>query len=159
MSIGFAKISSRHEVYSSIEEMPYWNWDKIVQTGDLKYIFKSCKGRVTEDTYEKWVELQQQHLTEFGIDDTLANRNRIVKRLVDLNIKFIKTRERVLLNFIKIEEIKLKELEVGHFKMYEILDIMTTHKSFDIDPKKYSVIKWFYTLKNISKNGKDSTGE
>lgn len=148
---------SRNEEWTSIEDMPYWNWDKIMTTGDLKYIFKSCKGRVTEKTYDLWMDLQDQHIQEFGVDEMLQERNRIIKRLIDLNVQFIVKRERVLLNFIKIEEYNLQNLNTTHFKMNEVLDYMTSYKKFDIDPKQYSVVKWFYTLKNMSKNGKGGT--
>lgn len=147
---------SRNEMWTSIEEMPYWNWDKITSTGELKYMFKSCKGRVTAETYEMWLNLQQQHIDEFGIDESLSYRNQIIKKLVNLNIKYLLTKDKQYLIFIKIEEYNLAQISGAKHGLYEILDVITSHKKFDIDPKQYTVIKWFYTLKNISKNGSSS---
>jgi hypothetical protein len=35
-------------------------------------------------------------------------------------------------------------------KFYQVLDHVEKYKGFAIDPKQTSVIKWYYTLKNIS---------
>ena len=147
---------NRNEMWTSIEEMPYWNWDKVMSTGELRYIFKSCKGRVTEETYNVWLDLQQQQIDEFGIDETLAYRNHLIKRLIDLNVNYLLTKKKKYLLFIKIEEYNLSQLSSVKHSIYEVLDVITSHKKFDIDPKQYTVIKWFHTLKNISKNGNGS---
>lgn len=139
------------DLWTTIEEMPYWNWDKIYETGDLKYLFKSCEGVVTKRLEDVWSDLQQQHMDEFGTEDSLRTRTRTIKKLNDLNLEYIETGDRHLLNLINIQESKLQEHKDNHFSMYKVLDVITTHKGFDIDPKKYTVIKWFYTLKNMSK--------
>lgn len=225
MSNGLKQTFSLSDTYNSIEELPYWNWDKVIQTGDLRFL---CKGfnhdfkksdkdkavelnkfidnlyksredvereltlkhlkqskyiykiaKYNEELYSKiedkvtdlgfdnidilvrpnknltdlWWELQDEHMQEFTDDNTRKSRMRSMKKLFNLNMKFIQTRDRSLLNLIAVEEQKQKDAVVAHMSMYDLWDIMTTKKRFDIDPKSFSVIKWFYTLKNIA-NGK-----
>jgi hypothetical protein len=146
------------EVWDNIETMPYYFWGKVMETGDLRFIYKESADlkkefKVDESINEVWLSLQQQHIDEFGVEDTLAERNRTIKKLIDLNIEFIRTRDRFLLNLIEIEEINLGNISTNHFKMYEVLDSMTSFKKFDIDPMTYSVKKWYYTLKNMATYG------
>ena len=46
-------------LWGSIEEMPIYNWVKIMETGDLKWMFLKNKGRVRERVYNQCVNLQQ----------------------------------------------------------------------------------------------------
>lgn len=205
--------------WDSIEYMPYWNWDKIVTTGDLRFLIKGFDNKTTEkekenlDLYNKflaekrkevneyalsllnyrerkykkklkdlkkqiekdkeyklselnltnhpllipilpelhseWVALQQQHIDEFGVEDSLKERVRITKKLIALNAKFIRTGDRNILNFIKIEELKLNPSSENHFSMYKIANMIERNKRMDIDPKKVTVIKWFHALKSL----------
>lgn len=230
MSNGSKITFSLSDSYNSIEELPYWNWDKVIQTGDLrflckgfdhnfkksdkdkalelnkfidslyksrediereltlsnlkesKYIYKINKYneevetnienkvielgfdnhdilvRPNKNLMDLWWNLQDEHMQEFTDDKTRKSRLRSMKKLFNLNMKFIQTRDRSLLNLIAVEEQKQKDAVIAHISMYQLLDIMTTKKGFDIDPKKYTVIKWFYTLKNIADGNGNKKG-
>lgn len=43
-------------------------------------------------------------------------------------------------------------------KFYDMLDHVEKYKGFAIDPDKYSTKKWYYSLKNLSKNGEENKG-
>ena len=77
-----------------------------------------------------------------------------MEKLKNLNLDFVLTRDRSLLNSIKITEI---DLEIDSSKkiisFYDILDHVEKYKGLHIDPMKTSVMKWYYSLKNMS-NGK-----
>jgi hypothetical protein len=134
--------------------MPINNWRLILETGDLKYLFKSRKGRVSNRCIEHWDTLQQEYLDEFGIEESYKQILRLEKKLLNLNLDFVIERDRFLLNMIKITEADIKALKSEEsVKFYEMLDHVEKYKGFAIDPDKYSVKKWYYSLKNISKNG------
>jgi hypothetical protein len=230
MSNGSKTTFSLSDTYNSIEELPYWNWDKVIQTGDLRFLCKGfnysfsksdkskaielnkfidslykgkedkereltfnnlkeskylkeiekyniqldekVKDKIIELGFENhnilvrpnknltqlWWDLQDEHMAEFMDDNTRKSRMRSMKKLFNLNMKFIKTRDRSILNLIAVEEQKQKDAVVEHMSMWQLLDIMTTKKGFDIDPKKYTVIKWYYTLKNIADGKENSKG-
>jgi len=134
--------------------MPINNWRLILETGDLKYLFKSRKGRVSNRCIDHWDTLQQEYLDEFGIEESYKQILRLEKKLLNLNLDFVIERDRFLLNMIKITEADIKALKSEEsVKFYEMLDHVEKYKGFAIDPDKYSVKKWYYSLKNISKNG------
>lgn len=141
------------QLWTTIEEMPIWNWNKVIETGDLTYLFKNRteKTKYSNRLNGVWLDLQQQHMTEFGIDDMVMARMRYIRNIINLNIKFVQTRDRSLLNLINIEEQKLKESEGSYnVRFYKVLDAVTNAKGFRIDPKEFTVIEWYHALKNMS---------
>lgn len=141
------------QLWTTIEEMPIWSWNKIVEEGDLTYLFKDrnqdSKYSVRLDSV--WLDLQQQHMNEFGVDALVVQRMRYIKNIIQLNIKYVNTRDRSILNLIKIEEQKLKSSEsTFEYRFYKVLDAVTTAKGFRVDPKEFTVIEWYHALKNMS---------
>jgi hypothetical protein len=54
--------------------MPIWNWNKIHETGDLKYLvitdnYKDIEEQNNEEKADLWLDLYQQYIDEFGIND------------------------------------------------------------------------------------------
>ena len=140
-------------MWQSIEEMPIYNWIKIIETGDLKYIFKD-KGRVSKRCFNKWIELQDEYLKEFGLDEGYSNKLKKIVELTHLNIDYVLTRDRFLFNLIKMAEADLeREGKEEAFNFWQTLDHVEKYKGYSIDPKNTPVIKWYYTLKNMT-NGK-----
>lgn len=145
-----------NELWSDIKEMPIYNWISILETGDLGFIFKT-KGILGYKASEHWLGLQQEYIDEFGLDESYKQQLRLMDKLHRLNINFCLTRDRSLLNLIKITEIDLNQSNNEKIiTFHEILDHAEKYKGFAIDPKKISVSRWYSTLKNMS-NG--NTGE
>lgn len=138
------------QYYSSIEEMPIYNWNKIMETGNLKWVFVNG-GRVTRKIAEVWEDLQNQYFKEFGVDPEYKNKLRLMKEIVRLNDEFIQTGDRFLLNLINIAEIDLKSIDKQKIiRFYDLLDKVMTIKKVYIDPKQYTVVQWYYALKNLA---------
>lgn len=162
MSDGTLTTYYAEKIWLRIDEMPIWNWQKIVETGDLIYLYKNHtkKDKVLKAFSNVWEDLQQQYIDEFGMDDTTMNKMRIMRKIIGLNLKFCETQDRSLFNIIKIEQQRLSDLNKGGgMKFYKILDIVSTHKHQRIDPKVTTVIEWGYALKNMTaQHGKDNQG-
>ena len=71
--------------------MPIYNWIKILETGDLKWLFVRNKGRVSSRSQEHWMKLQQEYLDEFGLDEQYKQRLRLTQKLTNLNLDFVLT--------------------------------------------------------------------
>ena len=154
LSTGISETSYLSNLWADLEEMPINNWRLILETGDLKYLFKSGKGRVSKRCEDHWDNLQQEYINEFGIEENYKQLLRLQTKLTNLNLDFVITRDRHLLNVIRIIEADIEDLKKGEsIKFFEMLDHVEKYKGFAIDPNKYSVKKWYYSLKNISKNG------
>ena len=135
--------------------MPIYNWIKICETGDLKHIFKDG-GRVTKKTAEHWLNLQQEYIDEFGLDEEYRHQLKTIKQLTILNSDYVITRDRFLLNLIKIKEGELQQNDKKKaMKFYEIKDYVEKYKGFKIDPKQTTVLEWYYALKNMTNGQAD----
>ncbi len=156
---GISETSYLSNLWLNLEEMPINNWRLILETGDLKYLFKSKKGRVSNRCIEHWDTLQQEYLDEFGLDETYKQLLRFQNKLMQLNLDFVISRDRFLLNLIKMTEADIDNLKSNEeIKFYDMLDHVEKYKGFAIDPDKYSTKKWYYSLKNLSKNGEENKG-
>ena len=154
LSTGITETSYLSNFWPDLEQMPINNWRLILETGDLKHLFRSGKGRVSKRAEEHWYKLQQEYIDEFGIDENYVQLLRLQKKLAEANLDFVMTRDRFILNVIKITKIDIESLKSKEeIKFFEMLDIVEKYKGFAIDPNVYSVKKWYYSLKNISKNG------
>lgn len=142
-------------IWTDIETMPIWNWNKIIETGDLTFLFKNGKGLFSERLQSFWMALQEQHIDEFGIDDLLRIRLKVMIKLIELNIKYVETGDRNLLNLIEMAESQLKET-AGNFniRFYKVLDALTTHKKMSIDPRTFPVVQWYHALNNMASHGR-----
>lgn len=139
----------KEDVYTSIEDLPIWNWNKIIQESDLTFLYKK-EGTYTDRLVPIWDEIQQQHLDEFGYSDDMKSRERIMLKIIRLNVKFIETRQRVLLNLIKVQlkKLELKDL-AGNIKFGKLLTIVSKAMGFPINPKTYTVYEWYHTLNSL----------
>jgi hypothetical protein len=152
----------RDNLWLSIEDMPIWNWQKIVEENNLIYLFKNHKKKkLSNQLILVWEDLQQQYMDEFGIDESLLLRVKTMRKIISLNIKYFERKDRSLLNFIKIEENRLKEAQqYNGVKFYKTLDSVSSAKGFRINPKEFTVIEWGHALKNMAtqQHGKDIKG-
>ena len=155
------KLTKDYDTYTGIEDLPIYYWSKIHETGDLKFLKKDESQKIGKRyLFELWESIQQEHIYEFGTSTEFKQRISIIKSLVRLNAFFIQTRDRHILNHIKVKEIELKEINdrVG-LNFWEQLDIVEKYKGFQIDPKKFSVKRWEYAIRNMIKQHGENKGE
>lgn len=144
------------DAYLSIDDMPIWNWNKILSTGDLKYLFINEKGRVGNKIVNLWNDLQEQYVKKFGIDANLLKEIKLKRKIANLNYDYIITKDKFNETLISIANAELNELHKNSgIDFHELLDHMEKYKGFRIDTKLTSVTSWFTTIKNMS-NGKNN---
>ena len=150
------KSLGRNPMWESIELMPYWNWKQVIETGDLRFIYKSCEGRVGKRLIELWEDLQDQHIQTFGLESALIQNIRSKKKVCKLINKYIQTKDRFLLNLIEIEQSKLEE-ETEPVKTHKIKGIIEQYKGFRVvvtpnkgkDSNQITVVEWYSAIKSI----------
>lgn len=146
--------NTTESIYSTIDEMPIYNWVQIQTTGDLKYLYKSCKGKVNNDLFDFWEALQDEYINRFGLDESYRKQLKLMIKVSKLNCQFVLTKDRFLLNEINMVEHEIEmSNKIEGLSFYDIKDHAEKHKGFRIDPKVVTVTEWYTTLKNMS-NGK-----
>ena len=100
------------KVYSSIDDLPQWNWEQIHKTGNLAFIkelksYRKIKEDKSATLQQLWEDIYNEYLTEFGLSKQYLDLLERKKKLARLKNEFILTDDRSLLNFIKIEQMEL----------------------------------------------------
>ena len=149
------------ELYTSIEDLPIGNFQRIMKEGDLKYMI--YKGKFKKKHLPKlekaWIDCYNQYLQTFGLNKmyllVLEQEEKIAKLICDRWIKDLKH----LNGIIKHEEQVLKEMVLptkGVKKSFEEdLAIIQKHNGFVIDPKKTSVKMFFTYVKMLEKEANE----
>lgn len=139
--------------------MPVWNWNKVHETGELKYLIISEdhtkeKDHQTEEMVEHWLTLYQEHIDEFGINDTFKRYMEKKKQLAAKLAEYIASGDKFKLNKINILEIDLKSLidDKEPVRFGEIVASIEKFFGFQVDPKQLTVVKYYNYLKYIEKN-------
>ena len=138
------------ELYTTIEDLPIGNLQRIMKEGDLKHMIQKGKFKKKHipQLEKAWINCYNQYLQTFGLNKmyllVLEQEEKIAKLICDRWIKDLKH----LNGIIKHEEQVLKEMVLptkGVKKSFEEdLAIIQKHNGFVIDPKKTSV-KMFFT--------------
>lgn len=149
------------ELYTTIEDLPIGNFQRIMKEGDLKYMI--YKGKFKKKHIPKlekaWIDCYNQYLQTFGLNKmyllVLEQEEKIAKLICDRWIKDLKH----LNGVIKHEEQVLKQMILptkGVKKSFEEdLAIIQKHNGFVIDPKKTSVKMFFTYVKMLEKEANE----
>ena len=77
----------KENCYQGIKDMPIWNWNEIFSTGDLKYIFKECSGRVSKSIGDHWDNIQDEYIAEFGLDENFKKELKLLKKKAFIKLR------------------------------------------------------------------------
>lgn len=136
--------------------MPVWNWNKIHETGDLKYLIKSdnykdLADQNNEEMASLWMDLYQQYIDEFGVNDNYKRYMQKKQQLAAKIAEYIASGDKFKLNKINIIEIDIKSM-LDEKQPQKFHDVITTLDEFfnrDIDPKVLTVQKYYSYIKRI----------
>lgn len=142
--------------YSSLNKLPIWNYWKVRETMDLKYLISG----ESEEEYDNislsesekgflsdvWNSLNIDFVDEFGVSDEMFNRLMAEKRVMLLRLEYLFnpkpiTKSRLLIEEDNLNNERNKNLEKGNF--YSFLAHVEKFMGFPIDEKKTSVSKFY----------------
>lgn len=128
--------------YTSIKEMPMYNWISIFEYYDLKFLLK--KGDLCEKAGYVYQKLQDELVDEFGISEDflqiLRNKLKIESYLADQIITGNKSNQ----IFIEMLEIDNEEATVKDtkFDLFDSIIPIEKYMGFKFDPKKITVFEF-----------------
>ena len=148
------RITSRR-AYVSIDDLPIYNWFKVFETGNPKYIV--IRGKFTkEELAHQWEQIFGEYVSTFGFSREFIVYFNKRKKLQLLKNKYALTKKAALKNLIKFRE---KELLALNPTENDRSDYMTVVMAVEdainrtIDEKEISVRKFYTYLKKL-KNGR-----
>lgn len=146
------------KVFRDIDEMPIYNWNKIHETGDLKYLIKDgfkAEGYEMRFLLRRWKKLYEQFIDRFGFSDEFLSILELEKNIALLKIEKAERGDENIQTFIEIDEIKLqkKKAELSNVKsdFFDIKAGVESSLGFHIDPKKCTVVEFYSYIKALKK--------
>lgn len=152
------------KVYTSISELPIYNWRMINETDDLRFLLavrnptsKTLTGEVLNELSETWQKVFDEFIDTFGISDNYRDMIELRIQLMQLKIEQavdgIDNR-----TFIEICEWKIKRLAEkmndGSASFESVQAYVEKYLRFPINETRCSVSKYYNYLKMMNEDGK-----
>lgn len=141
--------------------MPVFNWFKVNETGDLKYLFVDSNAGGFSPVMAKkfWRQLNNEYIRVFGLGDYLS---RVVKKTLEiekLRCQKIITGEESLQTMIEVREHELEIIRSGKTAgadFFETVDAIERYRRMPLDLHK-TTVRMFYTyIRDLNKKAKKS---
>ena len=139
--------------YDSIDNLPYWNWKKVNETGDYSYLIIS--GEVA-DLELVWFKIFDEYIKEVGLPEEYRDFLELYKEYLVLRIDFELTGNRVLLNFIQIKKIELDKKSKTEPGKDNTTAILSKFMGFPVKEKEVTVSEYYNYLQLAQQDGKNS---
>lgn len=152
-----ASKAKKYATYSDLDELPIWNWNKVRETSDLRYLIKSSnplthpKKSIIE-LEPRWMSLFQEYLDNFGMNRKQKQLLSDKKRAVLLRLKAAITGDRIYDTLAELKENELANSS-GTIKTTNFMDtiaILDESLRTLIDPKKMSTNSFFSHIKRLN---------
>jgi len=146
--------------WTDISEMPVWNYHKVLQTQDLRYLMKQPGAKLTAkqqgELKGQWKKLQDAYIDKFGVSKRYAaiERKRLgIERLI---LQHLATGDKALLPVIEIRKKELREMLAGEKSekqqsFEEQVVAIEMYFRFPIDTRKVSVVRYYTYLQVFEK--------
>ena len=146
--------------FRTIEDLPIWNFEKVSETGDIRYILKledyfelPEEGFNPDDLVRVYVKVSDDLFDNFGIDDRTITKMIEEKDLLMLKLRWLSGERTVkAIHDIKNKIVQERESQKGPTKQSfnERIVMLESYFKKDFDVYKMSVSK-FYTYLSVYK--------
>ena len=146
--------------YNTIDTLPIFNYGKISELEDLRYLIiqpdyfelPKITEKETEELFKAWEHINDEIINYVGISEDYKTILRIKKAIALMKVELITTGDKSLETLIELKQLELKnyypqkknELDESIIYIESILKI-------PVDVMKCSVKKYFSYIKFISK--------
>ena len=101
--------TSIKQIFNDIDDLPLWNFKKVIETKDLTFLKKTETARATANELEKaWNQISEQLSEYIGVNDVKQKLIMLQSDIERLRIDYLVTRDKGLITAINV---KYKELE------------------------------------------------
>ena len=141
--------------YTSIDDLPIWNWWKIAETGNLIYLHKDSDYTQTDySLVSLWNSLQNEYLDTFGITDEFEQILKLKKKWIIKKSDYLLTGERFKLNEISMIETDIQDAMNTKITVDkdDTIVMLETKLSRELNPKEISVKKYYNYINYFSKH-------
>jgi len=144
--------------YTSINDMPIFNFDMICKSGDTSYLFKDGKKQDNVDDVELWSNIYNEFLDFFGLSKEFKKYLKLKAKATRLYMDAMCSGKKHLITFAKLYDSQadksISDIEGGDLAITSAG--LSKFFGFRINPMEVTV-KEYYAYINQAKN--ENNGE
>lgn len=146
--------------YNTIDTLPIFNYGKISELEDLRYLIiqsdyfelPKITEKETEELFKAWEHINDEIINYVGISEDYKSILRIKKAIALMKVELITTGDKSLETLIELKQIELKNsYPQAKQELDESIIYIESALKIPIDVMKCSVKKYFSYIKFISK--------
>lgn len=130
------------------------NWDKIHETGELKYLFrKEIEFENCDQLKRDWAKIYNEYILEFGLSEKYKQILKLKEEIAIKQAEFLETNNRVLINYISLDKERLKDITKTTEKVVNFKKNVTNIEKIQgirINPLTITALEYFNYLRNLS---------
>lgn len=149
--LGFwLRLSKRR--YSSIDNLPWWNWRKVLETGDRKYLFKNINYNLTVEQYpflyKSWIGIYDEYMIQHGTTQRYKDWIRLRKKKGLLCCEYLINQKGIVKLKIKAAEKELEDFEKqgSEVNYLQVITKLSEKVGFRFNEKEVTVSEVFTYL-------------
>ena len=149
------KLEKNYKIYRNIDTLPVWYWDKIQQTGDVRWLVQTDdieQIKETEQLYEIYDKIYTEYYDYFGISSDLKeylNAQRSIT-LMELDIAVNNTKSK--LSLLERKKIEFNTLYGNKGNDIDKLAVsISRYFKVDVDLMKISTKRFYNFLNTLIK--------
>jgi len=151
---------STKQIYSEIDELPLYNFKKVIDTKDLTFLKKTDESKATDEELTKaWNRISEQVAEVTGVGDVQQKFIMLQTDIETLTIDYLVTRDRNLITLIKTKQRELEKLierqDVNKGSFDEQIAAVELAFKFQIDEHKTTVKRFFNYINILTKQDKN----
>lgn len=144
-----------YEVYDSIDTLPYWNWNKVHDTGNLSYLkilksYRKLDRDDSEEMSELFYDLYEEFYQEIGFTDKYMEQLDLKVHIAKMKNQYLLSGSKVILNRIKVAEKDLelmKEKKENDFR--KNVQVIEKKMGIKLNIRKLTVADYYSYTRNI----------
>lgn len=153
-----------HDLFTSIRDLPQWNWNKIHATDNFIYLKKLPfykKGDIDSSDYLKecFNNIYNEFIEEFGWSEDFSELLAKKKEIAELKNEFIIDGDRTLLTFITMAEKDLEYIikkSTKRMTFQSLVVHLEKKQGFPIDEQGITVYKFNNYLRTLNDTNGDN---
>lgn len=148
-------------LYTSIEDLPMWNWNKIHEKKDYTFLrVNRINGQCSKYNHallkKTWEKIFEEYIEEFGFSGQFLAIMEKRKQIAFYQLEFIETGDFSIQTLIEVSEKELAQMMVKDEKnsLWKTKSVIEKLIGFQLDAKKITVVEFYSHISTLKKDGK-----
>lgn len=137
--------------------MPLYNWVKVTEEGELKYVCKDINKAIPQQCDEAWTMVYDDYIKRYGLSKLYKRLLEVKRRKAVLECEYVITKDRFKLTLIEIEEQNIEQMlnnKGEGVSINKALVYLSKWVGYRLDPREVTTLEYFNIMDLYGKENK-----